>query len=247
MGTTGGAPHTRLTGSPRADVAPPGVVVLACHPWGRENLARAITEGGFRAYPANSIGEALSLWQGQDAGVAVIDCEDWPGALSICAALHQVTRLRLVLVNAAQSSAYRIHGFEIGADRILSAPLCRRELVALLRALVRRLGLRGDLARTIAVRGWRIWSERHELLSPEGASVALTHGEFKLVWALATHAGRYLGRASLLEILQLGSPAPDSRKIDLMVWRIRRKLEPYQGGGGLIESRRGVGYRLRGA
>lgn len=227
-------------------MAPPGVVVLACQPSRRESLVQAITEGGFRPYQAHSIGEALSLWQGQEAGVAVIDCDDWPGALPTCAALHQRTRLRIVLVNAAQSAVYRIHGFETGADRILSSPLCRRELIALLRALVRRLGLPDETARTIAVKGWRIRSERHELLSPEGTSVALTHGEFKLVRALATHAGRYLSRASLLEILQLDSSGPDSRKIDLMVWRIRRKLEPCQGGWRLIESRRGVGYRLGG-
>lgn len=229
-----------------AERVPPGVAVVSHKSETQQFIVDALEGAGFNACPTPAAGAAASLSNASTSSFVIIDADGGPEALALCSVLRSCPRLRIVLVNASSSPADRIRAFDLGADRVLSAPLRRRELIAVLRAMNRRIEAAVEAAPGTVAAGWRLRPERHELLGPDGAAVTLTPGEFRLVRVLAEHHGRVLSRAGLLKALGLPS-SDEGRRVDRMVWRIRRKLAPQTSGRDLIQTLRRQGYRLDGA
>ena len=165
--------------------------------------------------------------------------------LSICRRLQG--RAPVLMLSAMGETTDRIVGLEVGAADYLPKPFEPRELLARIRAVLRRPA-RADEAtdRSLAFEGWVLEAEARRLTDPAGASVELTGGEFALLLTFVRSAGRILSRDQILENTHGPLAENFDRAVDLAVSRLRRKLER-PGQAALIETVRGAGYRFRAA
>ena len=147
----------------------------------------------------------------------------------------------------ASGSEARIVGLEIGADDYLPKPCNPRELLARVRAVLRRRqepkAVEEHHGGVLEFAGWRLDLVRRELQSPQGVVVALTSGEFMLLRALLERPQRILTRDELLDVARGPDAESFDRAIDVQISRLRRKLEDGAGGqGALIRTIRNEGY-----
>ncbi len=163
--------------------------------------------------------------------------------LSICRRLAQSQSLAIIMISAAGEEADRVVGLEFGADDYLAKPFGPRELLARARAVLRRRYEGSQPRRSVyAFGGFHYDPARRELKARSGAMILLTAAESSLLGALLLQPGTVLTREDLLAPGQSGSDA-EGRAIDLLVSRLRRKLQGH-GGEALIRTQRGVGYEL---
>jgi two-component system, OmpR family, response regulator BaeR len=161
------------------------------------------------------------------------------GGLEICKELRTFSDVPVIMVTARVEEVDRLIGLEAGADDYLCKPFSVRELVARVKALLRRPRVAPSLKET----GLVIDETRH-LVSLDGRNVELTPVEFRLVAALAAAPGRVFSRDSLLEKLYADHRVVTDRTVDAHVKNLRRKLEEIRPGADLVRSIYGVGYKL---
>jgi DNA-binding response OmpR family regulator len=150
------------------------------------------------------------------------------------------TPIVMLTVDAAEPD--RIAGLELGADDYIAKPFSPRELVARVRAILRRVGnSSGDASGTVEIGALSIDPARHEVRH-QGEAVAMTAMEFKVLHYLAARAGTVVSRDDILHAVIESDAAVLDRTIDVHVAALRRKLKD---GGNMIETVRGVGYRMR--
>ena len=159
--------------------------------------------------------------------------------------------LPIVMLTAMGEETDRIIGLELGADDYLAKPFNPRELLARVRAVLRRAGdaAHGDARaeagpRVLRFSGWRLEPGRRRLLNPDGVEVPLTGGEYDLLLALLERANRVLTRDMLLDLLRGRQAGPFDRAIDVAISRLRRKLDDDGRHAQLIKTVRGGGYVL---
>jgi two-component system, OmpR family, response regulator len=188
---------------------------------------------------------------GADVFDAVLLDVMMPGmdGLTVCRRIREQSRVPIIMLTARGDEADRVVGLELGADDYVPKPFNPRELLARIRAVLRRAGdvpeHRADAAaRNLRFAGWTLEPARRRLLNPEGAEVALTGGEYDLLLALAGRANRVLTRDMLLDLLRGRQAAPFDRAIDVAISRLRRKLEDDGRNAQLIKTVRGGGYVL---
>ena len=167
--------------------------------------------------------------------------------LALCRRLRARSSIPVIMLTAMGEDIDRIVGLEVGADDYLPKPFNPRELLARIKAVLRRAerGLGGspnvpDLVYRFS--GWTLDIASRQLLSPDNAEVALTTGEFELLRALVEHPQRVLSREQLLDLTRGVDAAPFDRSIDVQVSRIRRKIESDPDKPALIKTVRSVGY-----
>ena len=151
----------------------------------------------------------------------------------------------IIMLSAMGEDTDRIVGLELGADDYLAKPCNPRELLARVRAVLRRRREpRGDESLDAACEfaGWRLDLVRHELRSPEGAVVNLSSGEFSLLRAFVERPQRVLSRDQLLEFARGPQSDAFDRAIDVQISRLRRKLDDSGSGQELIRTVRNEGY-----
>jgi two-component system, OmpR family, phosphate regulon response regulator OmpR len=212
----------------------------------RELLCRYLAEQGF-AVDAVADGEMLDSYLATARPDLVILDLMLPGedGLSIARRLRAGGDLPIIMLSARGEDLDRIIGLEVGADDYLPKPFNPRELLARIRAVLRRHG--GGVATTAAPSGafdfgpFRINIEAHSL-SRDGVDVPLTTAEFTLLRAFAEHPNRVLSRDTLLEWLKGYDRTPFDRTIDVRVARLRRKIEPDPTAPVYIRTVRGEGY-----
>ncbi|MDQ2066142.1 response regulator transcription factor [Xinfangfangia sp. CPCC 101601] len=166
-------------------------------------------------------------------------------------ALHGVP---IIILTGRGSEVDRVVGLEIGADDYLVKPFSLRELAARIRAVLRRstaapappLG-EPSLRDGFRFEGWSLDSARRKLSDPSGRPVELTVGEFDLLAALLAAHGRILSRAQLLDLTRRSHDAVYERTIDVLILRLRRKIEPDPSQPRLIVTERAIGYLFAGA
>jgi two-component system OmpR family response regulator len=168
--------------------------------------------------------------------------------------LHIARRLRvdsalpILMLTGRTEEADRVMGLELGADDYLTKPFSTRELLARVRALLRRANARETVAEAIArVRiyrfgNWELNIGLRRLKSTDGKSVALTNGEFSLLTAFLSAPHRVLTRDQLLDLSRLHNAEVYDRSIDVQILRLRRKLEPSTSRPTYIKTERGAGY-----
>jgi two-component system phosphate regulon response regulator PhoB len=212
----------------------------------RREIHDCLREGGVACREAESGAECLRLAQADPPDLVILDLylPDQSG-LGVCRLLRETPRLERVpiLVVAAQASEIdRVLAFESGADDFLPRPFYAPELRARIDAVIRGFRSRPSPDRPARLgRGILQIDTRMARASVDGARIDLTHKEFELLAALATHAGRVVRRRQLIRELW-GADAPQSdRAIDAHSKSIRRKLGPARA---CIETVRGVGYRF---
>ena len=149
----------------------------------------------------------------------------------------------IILVTGRTDDVDRIVGLEIGADDYITKPFNPRELLARVKTLLRRTTARAPSAfESKAFEGWRFDTRSRRLVSPTGNKVALTRAEFELLNALIAHPGTVLTRERLLGCITHRSWDPGDRTVDVLVRRLRQKLEIDPQSPELIITVHGEGY-----
>ena len=155
----------------------------------------------------------------------------------------------IVMITGRDDVIDRVAGLEVGADDYIAKPFHLREVLARVRSVLRRRQPQptpaasaepvGDVLR---FEGWVVEPGKRRVIGPDGSEVPLTTGEFDLLLAFASHAGRVLERDRLLDLVKGREWAAYDRSIDQQVARLRRKIEADPANPSLIRSVRGVGY-----
>jgi DNA-binding response OmpR family regulator len=226
----------------------PVILLVEDDPALRTLTTRALQENGFTVRPC---GSAPEMWQALKIGPADLVLLDimLPGTsgLDLARALRRESDVPIIFISARGSETDRVVGLELGADDYLPKPFSTRELIARVRAVLRRGGLeRGPADRGEGLAefdGWTLSMPRRELKSPAGASVELTGAEFDLLAALIDHPQRVIARERLIELSRTRMGDSSDRSVDVLISRVRRKLSS-AGHDAPIITVRGVGYML---
>ena len=226
-----------------APMTPPSaahVLIVEDEPRMAALLADYLQASGYTsAWLANGL-EVVSSVKARRPDLVLLDLM-LPGqdGMSVCRALRLFSDVPVIMLTARVEEADRLMGLEIGADDyICKTPFSPREVVARVKALLRRSG---HSAREVSA--LQIDAQAYKA-SWQGAALDLTPIEFRLLKALADARGRVLSRDKLLDHVHADQRAVTDRAVDSHVKNLRRKLDAASGGQELIRSIYGVGYRL---
>ncbi|MFZ5749415.1 MAG: response regulator [Pseudomonadota bacterium] len=205
---------------------------------------------GFEVGGCRTADEFDRLNERQRIDLAILDVM-LPGedGLSLCRRLRTAGDVPVLMVTAKGDDVDRIVGLEIGADDYLAKPFNPRELIARVRAILRRTRGAHAAAVTVAAEryrtmGWCVDAATRVLSDPDGQEIELTAGEFDLLLCFVRHPMRVLNRDRLLDWTRGRSASPFDRAVDVQLSRLRRKLAGHPTGGALIKTVRGGGYIL---
>jgi two-component system OmpR family response regulator len=209
-------------------------------------LRQVLSENGFAACAVASAAEMEPVLARGNVDLVVLDVM-LPGedGFSICRRLRATSSIPIIMLTALGEDVDRIVGLEIGADDYVTKPFNSRELVARIRALLRRsYDTTRSRSRPRALRfaGWLIDPTSRQLRNPDDVRVAMTSAEFDVLLAFCRNPGQVLSRERLLELTHGGSAGPIERSIDVHVSRVRQKIEPDPRDPTLIKTVRLAGY-----
>ena len=168
--------------------------------------------------------------------------------LSLCREVRSESRTSIIMLTAMGEEVDRILGLEMGADDYMPKPFSPRELLARVKAVLRRSGNALDDQQpatppaVLAFEGWHLNIARRQLHSPDAVLVQLSAGEFDLLAAFAEHPQRVLTRDQLLDLTRGRTAGPFDRSVDVQVSRLRRKIETDPKEPNLIKTVRSGGY-----
>lgn len=215
----------------------------------RDLLARFLRKHGFRAETAED-GRAMdrTLAAGR-FDLVVLDLM-MPGedGLAICRRLRSTTELPIIMLTALGEDTDRIVGLEMGADDYLPKPFNPRELLARIKAVMRRservfsTDEASQSGTVLVFDSWRLDPARRELRDADGVLVPLTAGEFELLLAFVERPNRVLSRDQLLDLTRGRGASAFDRSVDVQLSRLRRKIEPDPKDPSIIKTVRGGGY-----
>lgn len=228
----------------------PHILVVDDHEQIRKSVTRYLEKNGMRATAAKDAAEMDAKLAVGSFDLLVLDIM-MPGedGLSVCQRLSSEGRLPIIMLTALGEDADRIVGLEIGADDYLPKPFNPRELLARIKAVLRRSehkeAFTGSLSgRKVRFAHLTLDVDRQVLLDDAGQETALTVAEFKLLTVLLERPRMVLSRDQLLDLSQGISAGPLDRKIDNQISRLRRKLEPDILRPRIIKTIRSGGYCL---
>jgi len=222
-----------------AIVVPADILVVEDEPALAALVADYLRAAGWNARVLHDGAAALAEIRRAPPDLVVLDLM-LPGldGLSLCRALRAFSDLPVVMVTARVEEVDRLMGLDIGADDYVCKPFSPRELVARVRALLRRARPAPRVAPAIAV------DEGARLVRVHGHALDLTPSEFALFATMARRTGTAWSRAALLERLRAQSPEVGERAIDSHVKNLRRKLAAALPGVEVLQSVYGLGYRV---
>ena len=216
-------------------------------------LANYLQSHGFRVTQIHNGRALIALMETDPADLVLLDL-GLPGedGFAIARRMRENWRCCLVIVTGRGDAVDKVVGLEVGADDYVTKPFDLRELVARVKAVLRRLTPEAPAAASttpatsdrLRFAGWQLDVAARRLTNPGGEDVALTGGEFDLLCAFARHPGRVLSRDFLLEQTRGREAAPFDRTVDVQVGRLRKKIETDADDPQLIKSVRGAGYIL---
>jgi two-component system, OmpR family, response regulator len=213
----------------------------------RDLVSQFLTRHGYRCSTAKNGQEMRGAVTDGRIDLVILDLM-LPGedGLSLCRWLRRDSQLPIIMLTAMGEETDRIIGLEMGADDYLAKPFNPRELLARIKAVLRRT-IRppvsdGAPSRVIAFEGWRLDLSRRQLSAPDGALVELSAGEFDLLVALAERPQRVLTRDQLIDLARGRAATPFDRSVDVQISRLRRKIEIDPKNPTLIKTVRSGGY-----
>lgn len=207
-------------------------------------LKRYLTENGYRVTVVHDGTEMDHVLSQQQVDLVILDLM-LPGedGLSLAARLQRSAPLPLIMISARGDDVDRIVGLEVGADDYLAKPFNPRELLARIRAVMRRGVGKADADRgaPVAFGPFQVDMQRRQVYR-NGSSVELTSGEFSLLRVFIEHPNQVLKRDLLIDELKGYVRNPFDRSVDVRVTRLRRKLEPDPSHPTYIRTVWGEGY-----
>lgn len=213
-------------------------------------LGNYLQAQGYRVTSLHDGAALMALMRSDPPSLVLLDL-GLPGedGFSIARQLREHWRCGLVIVTGRGDAVDKVVGLEVGADDYVTKPFDLRELLARIKAVLRRLApaeataaAPGGTRSLLRFAGWTLDAGARTLHAPDGRAVDLTAGEFDLLAVLARHPGRVLSRDFLLEHTRGREAGPFDRTIDVQVGRLRRKIEADAEQPQLIKSVRGAGY-----
>lgn len=214
----------------------------------RDLLAKFLKQHGLRvsvAQDGRAMKQALDDWA---IDLVVLDVM-MPGedGLTLCRNLRASSKMPVILLTAMGEETDRIIGLEMGADDYLAKPFNPRELLARIKAVLRRSSQQLSVENPMDIEcfrfnDWEFRPDQRELLNDEGVLVALSRGEFELLDTFLRHPNRVLNRDQLLDMARGREAIPFDRAIDVQVSRLRKKLKDDPKNPVLIKTVRGGGY-----
>lgn len=238
-------------GGARAEAVPPDahILVVEDDAGARNLICRLLRAEGYRV---TGVADGIEMRQALDhtaADLIVLDIM-LPGrsGLELTRELRSGSAVPIIVISARGEEADRVRGLDEGADDYLAKPFSRAELLARIRAVLRRVqaergppiaGARGD---RLMFAGWTLDVRQRELIAPDGRSVDLSSGEYDLLLVFCENPQRVIARDRLLDLGRGRVADAQDRSADVMVSRLRRKLEPDVDSPSLIKTVRGAGY-----
>jgi two-component system OmpR family response regulator len=226
----------------------PHIALVDDHRDIRDLVSKYLTQHGYRVSVAENGAALRRLLERSAPDLVVLDIM-MPGedGLSVCRYLRSATNLPVIFLTAMAEETERIIGLEIGADDYLTKPFNPRELLARIKAVLRRVNSlppRRDKLKAKALRfdRWLLNVGRRELVNSQGVGVPLSTAEFRLLKAFLDHAGLVLSRDQLLDITVGRAADLFDRSIDNQVSRLRKKIELDPRTPILIKTHWGGGY-----
>jgi two-component system OmpR family response regulator len=214
----------------------------------REPLAAYLGKNGFRTSRAEDAAAARRILAAYAIDLVVLDVM-MPGedGLSLCRHIRATSEVPVILLTAKHEDTDRIVGLEMGADDYVVKPFNPRELIARIKAVLRRSAgsaVRAPDSGAYAFGPWVLKTGERELVGEDGVAVPLSTGEYNLLLALVTHPRQVLTRDQLLDLAQGRDMAAFDRSIDNQVSRLRKKVEPNPRDPKFIKTVWGGGYTL---
>ncbi|MTI18910.1 response regulator [Rhodobacteraceae bacterium RKSG542] len=228
--------------------ASPHILIVDDHRDIREPLARYLIKNNLRATVADSAASARKILKAASIDLVVLDIM-MPGedGLSLCRHLVETNQAPVILLTAMAEDTDRVIGLEMGADDYVTKPFNPRELLARIRAVMRRVSSvpkerDPEERERLSFAGWTLDLSLRELTSADGVVAPLSTGEFQLLVAFLKRPKMVLSRDQLMDLTSGRSPAVFDRSIDNQVSRLRKKIEPDQKNPTIIKTVWGGGY-----
>ena len=215
----------------------------------RDLIREYLTENDFKVSVAESGADMDRVLGAEMVDLVLLDLKlpDEDG-LAIARRLRESLDIPIIILTGRKEEVDRVMGLELGADDYVTKPFSQRELLARIKAVLRRTESkratrRGESVRAYRFAGWELNTGTRKLRSPDGRNVELTNSEYALLVAFLKAPQRILSRDQLLESSRLHDDIYD-RSIDVQILRLRRKVEQSPNQPTLIRTERGAGYYL---
>lgn len=192
--------------------------------------------------------EAIDLAESEEPDLVLLDIMlPKKDGNEVCREIRKTQTMPIIMLTAKDSEIDKVLGLELGADDYVTKPFSNRELIARVKANLRRQQVPDDTVKTtkdIVIENLTIHPDAYAV-SLDGEQVDLTHREYELLHYLARHMGQVMTREHLLETVWGYDYFGDVRTVDVTVRRLREKIEENPSNPTWIITRRGVGYYLR--
>jgi two-component system OmpR family response regulator len=237
--------------APASAKAPAHILVVDDDPALRALLMEYLAEHELRVTAVAGGAEMRAAFDREAIDLVVLDLR-LPGedGLQLARQLRERANVPIVLLTGRAEEADRVMGLELGADDYVTKPFSPRELLARIRAVLRRtqapadMSVRDDQRRALRFAGWELNLRTRRLTAPDGARLELSNHEFSLLVAFCSAPQRVLSRDQLLNLSRLHNAEVYDRTIDVQVLRLRRKIEADPFHPAFIVTERGAGYRF---
>ncbi|HEY1328324.1 MAG TPA: response regulator [Casimicrobiaceae bacterium] len=230
----------------------PHVLAIDDDPAMRALIAEYLGDNALRVTTVSTGAEMARALTEQAIDVIVLDLRlGGEDGMDLARKVRAESAIPIIMVTGRKDEADRVMGLELGADDYITKPFSPRELLARVRAVLRRyrtveelLPARDETRRAYRFAGWELNVRTRRLTSPGGERVELTNGEFSLLQAFCAAPRRILTRDQLLELSRLNRAEVYDRSIDVQILRLRRKIEADPSHPEYIKTERGAGYML---
>jgi two-component system, OmpR family, response regulator len=230
---------------------PPHIVALDDDADIRRVLFEYLGGQDFRVSAVARGPEMLSILKSEPVDLLLMDLK-LPGenGLELARRVREFSKVPILILSGQSEEADRVMGLELAADDYVTKPFSPRELLARIRALLRRVQANhagshpDEQVRAYRFAGWELNTRLRRLTSASGQLIALTNSEFSLLCAFLTSPQRVLTRDQLLERSRLHSLEVYDRSIDVTILRLRRKIESDPSNPTMLTTERGAGYIL---
>jgi two-component system, OmpR family, response regulator len=233
----------------RMDTSSSHVLVADEDAVGSSRVCEYLGQHDFRVTRVDSGKQMLEIIGREPVDLLLLEPQLGGGAgVGLTGRIRESSRLPIVVLSGLNEEADRVMGLELGADDYVTKPCSLRELLARIRAVLRRSRMQAvpvsqdESLRAYRFAGWELNVKLHRLLCPSGQNVRLSRGEYSLLCAFLSSPQQILTRDQLLDLSRLHSTEVYDRSIDVQIMRLRRKIEADPACPGLIRTERGVGY-----
>lgn len=237
----------RDPGAPPASVADAHILIVDDDGQLRQLVAKFLRGQGYRVTGVRDGREMNDTLKLVVFDLIILDVMlPGPSGLDLCRELRKISSTPIMMLTAKGDETDRVVGLELGADDYLAKPFSTRELLARVRALLRRASVSPNLVQPLSTgayefESWVLDTRKRQLLNPDGVIIDLSTGEYDMLLAFVESPQRVLTREQLLDLSRNRIATGFDRSIDVQISRLRRKLESVNESG-MIKTVRGTGY-----